>query len=1000
MKRARRFNFVQQGAVNRFDWHDFRGVNVVDNNANLPDYLVPYAENVDFSRYIGAAAKRRGLEGLITSLGAGGVVGLHTYRHPSGERVLFGHGTSCYKLGGEELSVEVTSDEDWQEGTVNHVNISSDKINLARAEAFSDTTTLTADFNGTHSNTEAKNDAVSLLPDTDDYGPDFTGGAIITASEESTGYEGSKAFDNNESSYWWPSHTNNWIQVDLGDGVTKKARKLRIKSVFGAGAYCLKNFTLQGSNDGSTWTLIYSGVQRNNGNWQEYTFANDTAYRYYKIWCLSSYDTFRDIGIAECEIMEYVTLYKPLGVYTHGEIDISSALIMVTSKIEFNAIVPENCRLTVMLLVYNGEEWSTPSEISSGDSLGIAPDTDLTGYKVKWIATLETSDATVTPVLQDVTITITEEYLTEGEWLSPVYDLTNTPIIAALAWNQTIPEGTGIAWYVRGSVDSTVFGDWQRIVESGDSLPLCRYLQVRIKLTGTEEATPAVNDFTISYETGFTTATSIKTGLTGNRIRFVDWNRKCWFTEGGRPQVYDGTTVRDVGIDPPATAPTIAASGSGSFTGTYKARVTFINKDGAESNASEEGSVSASSAGQFDWTNIPVGDASITARRLYRTKAGGEIFYYVTTLNDNETATYTDTVADTGLTTEMLINNDIPPDSAIIYEHKNYMFYVPSADKTKLYYSKVGLPDSVPLENFEQFPYEINGLCTYADQLIVCSDHFTKAINGSVFDADPTVGDYSIRDIDSIGAVSHEAMVECIEPEFRNILLFPVRTGIKFLTPGLQEKSLEAVPISRSVQPYFVNAKRRDYMTAIFHDNCYFIAFNWYAEADTPVGHNNCVMKMDMRTREWTGIWTINCSGFCVANGQLYMADATKGQVYLHSGSDDDGESIKMVISSKYIGDDKKRDFKKLRLAVKRGSDTANTVITTRVDGSEGTINVGANAVWAGAGGNARTVQDEVVSPEFSVHSARGHNFGWNLEDESKKDLVIYGVTVRAEPPI
>lgn len=100
-----------------------------------------------------------------------------------------------------------------------------------------------------------------------------------------------------------------WWKYDLGSGVTKTVRKIRLlgTTIPGDGDLGMfKDFTLQGSNDDSTWDDIYSDTQANTPTWQEYTFANSTAYRYYRIYITSTYrmDTTTAL-LAEAQMMEY-----------------------------------------------------------------------------------------------------------------------------------------------------------------------------------------------------------------------------------------------------------------------------------------------------------------------------------------------------------------------------------------------------------------------------------------------------------------------------------------------------------------------------------------------------------------------------------------------------------------------------------------------------------------------------------------------------------------------
>ena len=127
------------------------------------------------------------------------------------------------------------------------------------------------------------------------YGASFiTGG---TASAISSMYPPGTACNLNINDYWYQNtYMPAWWKYDLGVGVTKTARKLRLIAVSGY----LHDFTLQGSNDDSIWADLYSGTQEHNDNWQEYLFANAVAYRYYRLYMTSGDITL----ISEIEICE------------------------------------------------------------------------------------------------------------------------------------------------------------------------------------------------------------------------------------------------------------------------------------------------------------------------------------------------------------------------------------------------------------------------------------------------------------------------------------------------------------------------------------------------------------------------------------------------------------------------------------------------------------------------------------------------------------------------
>jgi len=95
-------------------------------------------------------------------------------------------------------------------------------------------------------------------------------------------------------------------------------------------------------------------------------------------------------------------------------------------------------------------------------------------------------------------------------------------------------------------------------------------------------------------------------------------------------------------------APTAAVGAAGNLTGDYKYVVTFVNARGETRKGTASATVSPA-AQQVNLTNIPLGGAGTTARKIYRTTAGGNTYYYVATINDNVTTTYTDDLPDSSL---------------------------------------------------------------------------------------------------------------------------------------------------------------------------------------------------------------------------------------------------------------------------------------------------------------------------------------------------------------
>ncbi|GIM45244.1 hypothetical protein DNHGIG_07930 [Collibacillus ludicampi] len=118
-------------------------------------------------------------------------------------------------------------------------------------------------------------------------------------------------------------------------------------------------------------------------------------------------------------------------------------------------------------------------------------------------------------------------------------------------------------------------------------------------------------------------------------------------------------------ISPPG-APTVAVNPTaGNLTGNYKYAVAFVTGywkgpvgtgtlqiQGNTGGGTPSASVSPSSQ-QVNITNIPTGPTGTVARILYRTKANGSTFYFLTQINDNTTTAYIDNTPDGSLGAQM-----------------------------------------------------------------------------------------------------------------------------------------------------------------------------------------------------------------------------------------------------------------------------------------------------------------------------------------------------------
>lgn len=133
----------------------------------------------------------------------------------------------------------------------------------------------------------------------------FTGGtASADASYPGGANNPSNVVDGNLGNSWLTPDGDDhphWWKYDLGAGVTKTVAKIRILTESGR----VKDFTFQGSNNDSDWTTLLTDQAANTTAWQDFTFDNSTAYRYYRIYMTNNWAGNVYSMIKEAEAMEF-----------------------------------------------------------------------------------------------------------------------------------------------------------------------------------------------------------------------------------------------------------------------------------------------------------------------------------------------------------------------------------------------------------------------------------------------------------------------------------------------------------------------------------------------------------------------------------------------------------------------------------------------------------------------------------------------------------------------
>ena len=131
---------------------------------------------------------------------------------------------------------------------------------------------------------------------------------------------------------------------------------------------------------------------------------------------------------------------------------------------------------------------------------------------------------------------------------------------------------------------------------------------------------------------------SIATGLTSAQWSAIKYNAfndttdNIFALNGTDRKRIESSTVNEWGLAAPATAPTLSSGQGAGLTGQYNAKYTYVRKVGSNAVAESNPSSAATTAKVLDGASLAVSitqssDSQVTHVRLYRTLAGGSIYF-------------------------------------------------------------------------------------------------------------------------------------------------------------------------------------------------------------------------------------------------------------------------------------------------------------------------------------------------------------------------------------
>jgi hypothetical protein len=131
-----------------------------------------------------------------------------------------------------------------------------------------------------------------------------------------------------------------------------------------------------------------------------------------------------------------------------------------------------------------------------------------------------------------------------------------------------------------------------------------------------------------------------------------------------------------------STAPIVTngAGGTNLLTaGVYRWKITFVTADGETEAGTASSPLTVDPATELPpaLSAIPTGGTSVTARKVYRTVAGGSVYKLSGTIANNSGTTYTDNVADASLTTTAPTTNTAIPMRVNIFWESPYPLELP-----------------------------------------------------------------------------------------------------------------------------------------------------------------------------------------------------------------------------------------------------------------------------------------------------------------------------------
>ena len=402
------------------------------------------------------------------------------------------------------------------------------------------------------------------------------------------------------------------------------------------------------------------------------------------------------------------------------------------------------------------------------------------------------------------------------------------------------------------------------------------------------------------------TAQTIDAGLSdGKRWQFITYNDLCiGGNNSDRPIKYDGHTQVTANTDGSRTSTELCAELGAPFaelnTGAnltaakwYVYKVMFVVSGVTYySQAKSNPLLTGAAVRDIYLTDIPIGPTGTTSRQIYRisgaaSQAAAEAetsYYLVTTIEDNTTSVYADTMTDATLTGQTAWDTTgkydcSPPTGNLWYNHNEYTFVAGNVTyPSYLYFSDIYNPDFFYPTHFERIQKDdgdkITFIKTFRGLLTIGK---TNSISKYYTEGTPSTDWYVSGVYSKIGCPAPYSVA--VSPLG---LFYRGRDGL-YLFDGMSSRL-----VSDSVTQEVRDISQADIENAVgvFYDNTYKFA---YTSDISDAAYNNRVLNYNIVRDAYT-LDTMNIGAFTVLNsgddtGVLYSGSSTTdGYIVSHAG--------------------------------------------------------------------------------------------------------------------